>query len=83
MATVRGHVVRRLQENIRFATLATRYGIALHVQGEHDPESRAGSVLTRLDRDLKRLPILQETGASNLEFSRALKSFSRVKEKGP
>lgn len=76
MSTVRRYVADRLTSDPAFTRLAIRHWKVICLQGENmDPEGRAGSLLQRIDQKLKHLPVVKESGASMLEFSRALQRF--------
>ena len=77
MPPVRRFIADRLADDASFSRLAIRYWKVLCLQGENmDPEARAGALLDRIDRQLKHLPIVKESGASLMEFSRALGRFN-------
>ncbi len=74
MNSVRGHIVERLVEDASFSHYAIRYWKILCLQGnDMDPEGRAPLMLEQTQRKLKGVDILHRTGASNQEYSRALK----------
>ncbi|MBP9813944.1 hypothetical protein KBC80_01995 [Candidatus Woesebacteria bacterium] len=78
MPTVRRFVADQLANDASFSRLAVRYWKVLCLQGEDmDPEGRAGQLLHHIDKRLKQLPIVQESGASTMEYSRALQRFNR------
>ena len=77
MPTVRRFVADRLADDTTFSRLAIRYWKVLCLQGEGmDPEGRAGVLLDRINQRLKHLPVVKESGASTMEFSRALQRFN-------
>ncbi len=77
MPTVRRFVADRLANDTTFSRLAIRYWKVLCLQGEGmDPEGRAGVLLDRINQRLKHLPVVEESGASTMEFSRALQRFN-------
>lgn len=77
MPTVRRFVADRLANDASFTRLAVRYWKVLCLQGEEmDPEGRAAVLLDRISHRLKHLPIVHESGASNMEYSRALQRFN-------